>query len=512
MAKTPVTPLVLTGPLRAAIYGRVSTDEQADRNMSIPAQIRGCGDFALREGMQVVVVFEDAGYSGTLENRPALQAMLKAAARGEFDVLIVHKMDRLSRDEYFALACKLQLKNAGVRIRSVTEPFVGGEHPAEQMMEGMMRITSAFYINNLKTEIRKGHDEAARQGRQNGQCPYGYDYNDKHIRGSGWKVIETEAQWVRLIFRRIAEGNGLSEVTREVNSLGVPPYTRNRDRGRVDIRLPATQWSRTAVRWIARNRAYTGKIRRNGEWLPGAHEAIISTEEFDNIQQILDTRPLRRSGSSQDGLFVGGFLRCPACDAHTTHTTFLRRGRRFSSYVCSARHNWRQRKNEAPGFEECPCDEPAISQLRAVELLTSFLRQCSTVPLFAPPMPVSVAALPNRDTERESIQNQLQFLRRLEDGYIDMVALKSLSTEKYEERMASLRETRTAALKKLDELSREPEIKTISPEQASDLLSLIESDAPIAVKRDGLRRVIDHVTARYSTQEITIFLRPIMEL
>ena len=106
--------------MKAAIYIRLSSEEQVD-NWSLGAQLERCQAFADTNGWQVVKVYEDAGFSAKSDQRPDLQRLLRDAEAGQFDTLIIHKLDRLSRRQGHMALIVERLVAAGVRLASATE-------------------------------------------------------------------------------------------------------------------------------------------------------------------------------------------------------------------------------------------------------------------------------------------------------------------------------------------------------------------------------------------------------
>ncbi len=109
--------------LRAALYVRVSTEEQADEGYSMDAQMRVLREFCARKGWRVSGAYVDAGYSGKTLNRPKMQALLRDAEAHCFDVIAVHKLDRFSRSLQDTINKLKDLKAIGIGFASATQPL-----------------------------------------------------------------------------------------------------------------------------------------------------------------------------------------------------------------------------------------------------------------------------------------------------------------------------------------------------------------------------------------------------
>jgi DNA invertase Pin-like site-specific DNA recombinase len=105
--------------MNCVIYARVSTEQQAERDLSIPAQIQTMHEYAKRQGWNVVEEFVEPGVSGRTAQRPVLQAMLnRCREQPRVDAVLVHKLDRFARSVYDHATIKFYLKQHGIRLRT----------------------------------------------------------------------------------------------------------------------------------------------------------------------------------------------------------------------------------------------------------------------------------------------------------------------------------------------------------------------------------------------------------
>mgnify|MGYP005647317311 CR=1 FL=1 len=138
-----------------AIYTRVSTDEQAEKGLSLSAQQHACRKFADNREWTVVEVYEDPGYSGKNDKRPGFQNMLEDARQGKFKVVLIHKLDRFSRNIDNTLKIFRDLNDHDVTLASVTEEF-DYSTPMGRMFFHMMAVFAQWYLENLSAETAKG--------------------------------------------------------------------------------------------------------------------------------------------------------------------------------------------------------------------------------------------------------------------------------------------------------------------------------------------------------------------
>ena len=128
--------------LRCCIYARVSTEEQAERDLSIPFQLERCKYHAQGNGWEVVKEFVDAGESARTDKRPEFQEMITAARNREFDVILVHKLDRFARNDYDFVVYEKELEELGIALESVSEPG-DASTPAGYISRRMMQVISS---------------------------------------------------------------------------------------------------------------------------------------------------------------------------------------------------------------------------------------------------------------------------------------------------------------------------------------------------------------------------------
>jgi len=199
---------------KAAIYGRFSSDNQRDE--SIDAQVRAAQEYADKNDWEVVKVYADRAKSATTDKRPDFQHMIEDSGKGLFDFLIIHKLDRFSRDKYDSVHYKRILKRNGVRLVSVLENL--DNSPESIILESVLEGMAAYYSQNLAREVRKGLKENALKCQHTGGIPpLGYNVDPATKR---YVINENEAETVRLIFRLYLDGLGYNKIISELNARG----------------------------------------------------------------------------------------------------------------------------------------------------------------------------------------------------------------------------------------------------------------------------------------------------
>ena len=322
----------------AVIYARYSSVNQ--REESIEAQVRACQEYAQRNGLKVIDVYADSAKTGTNAERENFQRMIEDSGRGKFRYVIVHKLDRFSRDRYDSVTFKRKLKINGVTLRSVLENLDGS--PESMILESLLEGMAAYYSQNLSRECLKGQLENGHKCLHNGGIPaLGYDW-DKESRK--YVVNTEEADTVRFIFSNYAEGTGYSAIIAELNNMG-----RRSKRNNV--------FGKNSIYDMLRNIKYTGvytfNLRlekdvsgtRNPQFKPkdehiyidGGMPAIIDKETFEKVQARLAHNKKNAGRYKTKRVYMlSGLMKCGECGSAMwgkSHTDG-RHGLEYLSYEC----------------------------------------------------------------------------------------------------------------------------------------------------------------------------------
>lgn len=198
---------------RVAQYARFSSDNQ--RSESIDAQIRAMNQFCKQNHWQVVATYTDEARSATTDNRPQFQQMISDSSKGIFDIVLVHKLDRFSRDRYDSAIYKKRLKNNSVQLCSVLERI--DDSPESIMMESIIFAQNEYFSKNLGREVMKGMNETALQCKHTGGCtPLGYDLDEN----KKLVINPHESEAVKIIFQMFADGHGYTAIINYLNKHG----------------------------------------------------------------------------------------------------------------------------------------------------------------------------------------------------------------------------------------------------------------------------------------------------
>lgn len=306
-------------------YVRVSTSEQAEKDLSLPAQRKAIAEFAARHGAVIAQEYVEAGASGTDANRPVFSRLLGDALKptSTIGTIVVHHTSRFTRDATHARVVKTKLRKAGVRVLFVLQDFA--DDPMGTLMEGLFECIDQYEseLNGLRTSAAMR--EAVKQGFWPGaRAPFGYRSVPVEVRPGlvrhRLEVEPTEAELVREAFTLYIAGSGAKSVARTLNQRG--------------LRTRAGElWSKSRVTLLLGEEALTGTVhwgvRRDGlprpraDWLSLAVPQIIDAETWALVQKLRRERePARSSGRapSQPKL-LKGVAWCGACGASYQYET-----------------------------------------------------------------------------------------------------------------------------------------------------------------------------------------------
>lgn len=255
--------------MTGVIYARYSSDSQ--REESIEGQLRECMAFAERSGITIIANYIDRAMSARTADRPDFQRMIKDSEKKLFDVVIVWKLDRFSRDRYDSANYKHILKKNGVKVVSATENISDG--PEGVLLESLLEGLSEYYSAELAVKIHRGQMENALKGKNNGgSTPLGYRIGEDGVLEPDPAAVPV----VQEIFRRYDEGETLSSIVDSLNKRGI----------RTAKGLPFRVGS---LGTVLKNRKYIGEYRYGTIVIPNRLPVIIEEEQFNRVQQKLQT-------------------------------------------------------------------------------------------------------------------------------------------------------------------------------------------------------------------------------
>lgn len=340
--------MTLTTPVpanaRVAAYLRVSTGRQAEAELSIPDQRRQAEAFCAARGWTLCAVFEDAGASGTDEDRPEFQRMIEAATGPghPLDVVLVHSTSRFARDLYVSEHYIRRLRRARVEFVFITQDIAGGDGTAEVFRQ-MLAVFDQYQSRENAKHTHRAMRENARQGFWNGsRPPFGYCTVEAGRRGHRVKKVlaidEAEATLARRIFALHlgAEGVplGTKAIAAKLNSEGERLRGRRFSISNVHRILTAETYA--GQHWFDRVNAKSGERKPRDQWVAVEVPPIVARADFERVQESLAARAPNRSHPRviSSPVLLTGIAQCATCGGGMT----LRTGKsgRYRYYTCAS--------------------------------------------------------------------------------------------------------------------------------------------------------------------------------
>ncbi len=292
--------------LRCAIYTRVSTEHGLDQEFNSLDNQREAAEAYVKsqshEGWRCLPGrYDDGGFSGGSMDRPALGRLLDEIRSKRVDVVVVYKVDRLTRS-LADFAKLVELFDAhGVSFVSVTQAF----NTTTSMGRLTLNVLLSFAQFEREVTSERIRDKIAASKRRGlwvgGMVPLGYASRNKKL-----VVIDEEAERVRLIFRCYLEAGSLGLLLAELRQHGVVTKVRQLSGGRVIGGIPFT---RGPLAYLLRNRFYIGEITFKGAVLPAEHPVILDRELFEAVQgRLAEQRNGEQRGRGRSGALLMGKL------------------------------------------------------------------------------------------------------------------------------------------------------------------------------------------------------------
>jgi site-specific DNA recombinase len=317
--------------LRCAIYTRKSSDEGLEQAFnSLDAQREACTAFVLsqkHEGWSVLsTLYDDGGYSGGTLDRPALQRLLADIADAKVDVVVVYKIDRLTRSLFDFAKIVEAFDARGVSFVSITQQF----NTTTSMGRLTLNVLLSFAQFEREVAGERIRDKIAASKKKGmwmgGLPPHGYAVRDRKL-----VVNEEEVRTVRHIFQSYVRLRSVRALKEELDTAGIRSKHRTFADGTV---YGGHKLSRGALYLMLQNRIYRGEITHKGNAYPGEHKAIVDKPLWDKVQAVLvENRVNRTTGSDAKYPSLLAGLAFDDSGERLTPTHAVKKGTRYRYYV-----------------------------------------------------------------------------------------------------------------------------------------------------------------------------------
>lgn len=436
-----------------ACYCRVSTENQTE-NYSIDEQKERLLAFCKAKGWDNPLVFVDPGFSGGSVERPALQELLRSVRESRVDIVVVYKLDRLSRSQKDTLFLIEDVFNKyGASFVSVCENFDTGT-PFGKAMIGILSVFAQLEKDQITERFTMGRIGRAKNGlfHGGGNAPIGYDYINGHL-----VVNEYEAVQVREVFERFLRGDSIRAVSRYINE-------------------KYGDGSHTRVYNILKNSIYIGKVKFKGVEYDGEHTPLVARETFFEVQRLLSRRSAESSGKTpfRAGFLLSGLIRCGGCGAryHGNH----------GYYKCYSRT-----KSDKRYIKDPNCNNPHLKISELDELI------CSELSLAG----IDVSRLPanreNRDLE-QVFGKRISEIKDQQNRLIELYQTAAIPLESVSEKLRTLEDERVRLEKQLREPPKSTDYFRGGDFSSSEKRKELIIKADVSAARMFLSLIIERIT------------------
>jgi site-specific DNA recombinase len=307
--------------MKVALYARVSSQQQAENDLSIASQLKALRKYAKRKEWTVYKEYVDEAESARSANRPAFQEMIGTAKKKNppFEIILLWKFSRFARNREDSIIYKSLLLKNGVSVISMNEQV--DDTPSGKLLEGIIEVIDEFYSLNLAVDTIRGLRENATRGFKNGSLPFGYKAKkvmDGNNQRTKLEPDENHDHIIKQIFKMALENKGIKEIAKTLNNNGLKTGKGN-------------HWSNSAVSYILKNEAYAGtqvfgktsknKLKLNNPEdiirIEDNHTPIIEKDDFNAVQKLMSNRRSQiihpRRVASQ--YLLSGLVFCGKCGA-----------------------------------------------------------------------------------------------------------------------------------------------------------------------------------------------------
>lgn len=289
--------------MRVAIYVRVSTTEQAEEGYSIKAQLERLNAYAISQGWTVVVTYIDDGQSAKDMNRTDLTRMLEDMKENKFDVVLVYKLDRLTRSVLDLYKMLESFEKYNVKFKSATEVY-DTTNAMGRLFITLVAALAQWERENLGERVKMGMEQKAKEGKWVINLPpIGFDLEKDFL-----KINKKEAAIVTEIYQLYLSGQyGMGKIARLLNTRNITTKSGSR-------------WTDTTIKYVLTNKIYIGTMRYNYRVnkenyfeVENVVPAIIDVEDFNEVQRLLNHRSTHHPRRATSPYIFSSVLRCYRC-------------------------------------------------------------------------------------------------------------------------------------------------------------------------------------------------------
>lgn len=460
---------------RVFVYLRVSTREQADEGYSLKEQEDRLRKYCEAMDWILVRVFIDPGYTGSNMERPALEEMIKEIEKGNADIVLVDKLDRLSRSQFDTLyLIKKVFNENNVAFVSRAESFDTSSSFGRAMV-GILSVFAELERERIKERMADGKEGRAKEGKfkGGGNIPIGYNYDPE----TG-KLLENEyeSMQVKEAFELYNNRTPIYSIMCILNDKG--------------YRTKYGEWKEQTIRSMVKNRVYIGEIKHKNNWYDGLHDGIISHEVFNRAQAISKEREIENQKFLPGRRYrspLGGMIWCAHCTAkyHWRNNAKNKDGSLRSYYICYSRA-----KTDKKMIKDPSCRNKTYRDRDLENIIFGEIRKLKTDPEYFTNIKKSV----DNTAKERMLRKRIEQIESQVSKLMDLYSLGTIDINVIKAKMNPLSDEKKSLEAELEYI--EQTISETSEEEVQDLVEMFEKavESEDSYKlHDIIAELIDHI-------------------
>lgn len=460
---------------RVFIYVRVSTLLQVEEGYSIPQQVDRLQKYCEAMGYEVIKVYIEDGHSGGTMDRPALKQMLKEIAKLHPDMILVDKLDRLSRSQFDTLYMIQKIfEPQNVAFVSRAESFDTSSAFGKAMV-GILAVFAELERSRIKERMIDGKEGRAKEGKYKGggNVPIGFRY-DKET--EELIINEYEAEQVKEVYNLFLRRTPVNSIAKIMNDKG--------------YRTKYGEWQGQTIRELILNPVYIGKIVHKGNVYEGLHDGFIDESTFERAGALMAERDKENEKYKPGKRYktpIGGMIWCGCCTAKYHWRTNGRDkwGKKRGYYICYSRS-----KSDPKLVKNPNCKNKTYRDYELEEIIFGEIRRLKSEPAYIEELRESVDTSGKQKMLRKRIDQIESQVSKLMDLYtmdgIDLSVVKAKMNPLNDEKRSL-----EAELENLEEIA-----PTITKEEIVSVVDAFESvveSGDCYATHTAISELIDHI-------------------
>jgi site-specific DNA recombinase len=453
--------------MRVALYPRVSGHEQED-NYSIPEQIDRMKKYCESRDWMVYKIYTDSVQTGATMDRPGLQSMIKDIEDGKIDMVLVYKLDRLSRSQKDTLyLIEDVFEKHDVGFTSMTENF-DTSSPFGKAVLGVLAVFAQLERDKITERTTMGKKARAAEGKWHGSkwVPIGYDYEDGLL-----QVNEYEKMQILEIAKMVLDGMPIRTIATTVTEKG--------------YRHKYGEWEAKTIKRVLANPVNLGLIKDGDTLYPGLHDAILDQETYDAIQVLFNERKNKYgTGYKPHKSLLAGFLFCKHCGGRYARQS---NGDGKYYYSCYSRNKSQKKMIKDPNCQN--------KNYTAGALDTAILLEINKLALDPEYVNHVRENKPKNDVNEKikSITSEIEKINSQISKMMDLYALGSMDMDMISTKVTDLNRTKAALQKEIDNLDVPDEDEMTVEEIQSIAAMMNDENLTLADKRNIIQSLIYYI-------------------